>query len=157
MKIRRRASALLVSPKNKLFLFKFAFAFLAHGKSLWVTPGGGVDEGESFAQGLQRELFEELGLDVAVAEPYVFFRKMPFISKSGEKFTSDERYYVVKVPDENVLFGNMSTGERQLTKEGKWWSIDGIRSSSEEFFTDDLDVILKDIISDNLPFTPQEI
>lgn len=51
MKIRRRASALLVSPENRLFLFKFEFAFLDHGKTLWVTPGGGVDEGEPLSKG----------------------------------------------------------------------------------------------------------
>ncbi len=106
---------------------------------------------------MQRELFEELGLDVTISKPHVFFRKMPFTSKSGEEFISDERYYVVKVPDEKVLFKNMSAGERRLTKDSKWWSIDDIRSSCDKFFTDALDVILENIISDNLPVVPQEI
>ena len=157
MKVRRRASALLISPENRLFLFKFEFAFLDHGKSIWVTPGGGIEEGETFEIGLQRELFEELGLDVTIAKPHMYFRKMPFISKSGEEFISDERYYVVKVPDEKVLFENMSAGERRLTKDGKWWSIDDIRSSCEEFFTDDLDMVLEDIFLNKLPVAPQEI
>lgn len=157
MKIRKRSSALLISPENKLFLLKFEFAFLNHGKTLWVIPGGGVEEGETFEQGLQRELYEELGLDIVVAEPHVFFRRMPFTNKSGEEFISDERYFIVKVPDEKAFFDNMSVGETKLTKEGKWWSVDDIRLSDEEFFTDDLDIILEDIISDNLTTTPQEI
>ena len=157
MKTRRRASALLLSPENKLFLFKFEFAFLDHGKTLWVTPGGGVNERETFEQGLQRELFEELGIDITVVGPHVFFREMPFTSKTGEEFVSDERYYIVNITDENVLFDNMSAVERQLTKEGRWWSIDDIRSSSEEFFTDDLDDILEDIINGNLASFPLEI
>lgn len=157
MKIRKRASALLISADNRLFLFKFEFAFLDHGKTFWVTPGGGVNEGESFKQGLRRELYEELGLDVTVTEPYAFFRKMPFTHKSGEEFISDERFFVVKVPDENVIFSNMSAVEKKLTKEGKWWSVDDIRSSSEEFFADDLDSILENILNDNLPLAPREI
>lgn len=157
MKVRRRASALLISPENRLFLFKFEFAFLDHGKTIWVTPGGGVEEGETFETGLQRELFEELGLDVTIAKPHAYSRKMPFTNKSGEEFISDERYYIVKVPDEKVLFENLSADERRLTKDGKWWSIDDIRSSCEEFFTDDLGMILEDIIRDKLSVAPQEI
>lgn len=157
MKIRKRAGALLVSAENRLFLLKFEFAFLGHGKTLWVTPGGGVNEGESFEQGLQRELYEELGLDVPVTEPYVFFRKMPFTHKSGEEILSDERYFVVKVPDENVTFENMSAAERALTKEGRWWSVDDLRSSSEAFFADGLDILLENILSGNLPLSPGEI
>ena len=62
-----------------------------------------------------------------------------------------------KVLDEKLFFDNVSAGERMLTKDGRWWSVDEIRSSSEEFFTVDLDVILEDIINDNLRSTPQEI
>ena len=157
MKIRRRASALLLSPEDRLFLFKFEFAFLEHGKTLWVTPGGGVEEGETYEQGLERELFEELGLRATVKKPHTYFRKMPFKSKSGEEFVSDERYYIVKTENENVLFDHMSAGEKKLTKEGRWWSLYDIHKSHEEFFTPDLESILKDVICGNLPVAPQKI
>ena len=116
-----------------------------------------MEEGETFEQGLQRELLEELGLDVAVTEPHVFLRKRPFTSSGGEEFLSDERYYVVMAPDETVVFDNMSADERALTKEGKWWSVADIRASDEEFFAEDLDAILADILDGNLPVSPQEI
>jgi ADP-ribose pyrophosphatase YjhB (NUDIX family) len=35
-----------------------------HGIEHWVLPGGGLDFGESIESGLQREIHEEMGVDV---------------------------------------------------------------------------------------------
>jgi len=36
---------------------------------LWCAPGGGVERGASLPQNLQREVFEETGLQIAVGAP----------------------------------------------------------------------------------------
>jgi 8-oxo-dGTP diphosphatase len=38
----------------------------AGGRSYWLLPGGGKEEGESAEEGVQRELREETGLEVKV-------------------------------------------------------------------------------------------
>lgn len=36
------------------------------GKEYWVTPGGGVEEGETLEEAVKREVREEIGIDVEV-------------------------------------------------------------------------------------------
>lgn len=63
-------------------------------------PGGGVDRGESFEAAMKRELFEEAGLhvDVADLQPVYTFTKLD--SNSGDVII--RLMYVVKVGDQQV-------------------------------------------------------
>lgn len=61
-------SGFLLNDKNEVLLVKRSDTddFLP---GLWEMPGGGLDFGENPVIGLQRELKEEIGLDVEVDKP----------------------------------------------------------------------------------------
>jgi len=57
--MRRRPSArlLITDPTGRVLLFRFVHQRGAlAGQSYWATPGGAVEEGETFAQAAVREL-----------------------------------------------------------------------------------------------------
>lgn len=157
MKLRKSSRAILLNQENKIFLFKFEFAMLSEHKTLWVTPGGGTENGENFEQALSREMREELGLKIKGGFKWIYYRNKPFKTKSGEEFVSEERYYLVKIEHSNVNFENMTHIEQKLTKEWKWWSIEDIMNSSDTFFTDNLAEKLSKIIAGCIPDKPIEI
>jgi 8-oxo-dGTP diphosphatase len=154
---RRSSRAILMNADNRVFLFKFEFAMLSDHRTLWVAPGGRVEEGESDEKALSRELHEEMGLEIEEDYKCIFYRNKPFITKTGEEFISEERFYLVKINQFDLSMENMTQNERKLTKDWKWWSADEIHNSSETFFVDDLDVYIAGIINGDIPEEPAEI
>src|ERR1700736_3782307 len=59
---RNAAHAILLTPDVEVLLIRLRSP--ATGEFFWVTPGGGLEAGETPEQGLRRELREELGLEL---------------------------------------------------------------------------------------------
>ncbi len=59
---RTSARAIILTKDSKLILIHRKW----RGKEYWVTPGGGVEKGESLQNALVRELQEEVGITISV-------------------------------------------------------------------------------------------
>ncbi|HEX7197698.1 MAG TPA: NUDIX domain-containing protein, partial [Candidatus Limnocylindria bacterium] len=70
LRLRDAARAVILNPAGEVLLVRFEFP----ERSLWACPGGGVEEAESHAQALRRELREEVGLDLERLGPCVWTR-----------------------------------------------------------------------------------
>lgn len=64
---RLAAYAVLVDEDQRILLTWYNG--LGRGEPAWSLPGGGIDFGESIAEGLRREVHEEAGYQVEVGDP----------------------------------------------------------------------------------------
>lgn len=122
MKIRNCSRALIINKENKILLQRFEFPKNNGNKILWVTPGGGLKNNESYEDALLRELYEELGIKIKIYEAPVLILDVP-IDGIKETFISHEVYYLISFRENiDIFLNNMTNNEKNTFKGMKWWS-----------------------------------
>ncbi len=159
MLTRKSSRAIVLNKQNHMFLFRYSFDFFAEKESIWITPGGGLDEGESFEEALKRELFEELGIELSESDstPQIYYRTPLYELSNGEKVQSEERFYLVRLDETEFSYANWTESENKRMTAGKWWSLEEIKQSKETFFSKDILEILERLSRGEIPKEPEEI
>lgn len=145
MRERKAARLLVVSPSAEVLLFKFAHndGPLA-GRNYWATPGGGVEDGETFHAAAIRELREETGIQVdTVAEP-VADRRFSMLLPSGETVVAVEKYFIVHAQSLSLSRAEWTLDEAQVMADHHWWSAQELRATAETVFPEGLVEMLVD-------------
>lgn len=102
-------------------------------KGFWALPGGGLEDNESFEEGLKREIYEETGLINFELKNCVLSRVVYLdIEKGKQPFY--ERYYLVKTSSEEIKIEGLTDYEINVIKEYKWWTIEEIKKTKEVIF-----------------------
>lgn len=129
----RNASRLLVlNPSNQVLLFRFQHKGDAlDGRDYWATPGGGLEEGETFEAAAIRELLEETGLHVDTVGTSVRERSFQMMLPSGESVLAVERYFVVRANSEQLTRDGWTEDEARVMTEHKWWSVAELQQTRE--------------------------
>lgn len=147
--IEREAARLLVlSPEGRVLLLRLE---PEHAKPHWLTPGGGLNEGETFEEAAVRELYEEVGHDDLPIGPCIWLRHIEF-TWEDRRITQDERTYLIRSPDTFEPVVTHPDGE-PITGT-KWFDHEELRALTDTVYPEDIAILLADLLRDGPPPTP---
>lgn len=146
-KDRRTVRVILIGPNEQTLLFEDSDPGI-EGSRWWVTPGGGIDPGETEAGAAVREVAEETGYVLTEDEllgPVA--RRHVLHGYSDQIISQDEAFYLARVADFEVDI-SAHTEEEQLTlKQHRWWGRRELAETDAWIWPAEL-LVLWDLIGD---------
>jgi len=135
---------LLLDGQDRVLLLKWADPARPDRGIWWITPGGGLDDGEGFAEGAVRELFEETGLrlDVTALSDVVLERDID-TEIAGRAYHQHEQFFVARVERHKVDTSGFSELEVACMREHRWWTLPDLDTTSERLSPADLPALLR--------------
>jgi len=132
---RRSGRVLLIDGQQRVLLFCGADPADPERGSFWFTPGGGLDPGETVRAGAARELFEETGLRVDPAElEGPVHEEESLFRFATRSFQQHSTFFVLRVDEHVVDISGFQEIEASSIFEHRWWSLDELRATTDEFF-----------------------
>jgi 8-oxo-dGTP diphosphatase len=146
----RKTSRLLVlDTRQRLLLFQIEH----RSGRFWMTPGGGLEQGETFEEAARRELLEETGLAIDEVGATVWHRDIT-VDWEGERWPIVERYFVVRSEPIEVSNAGWLPYEHDAISATRWWTEDELLASDGNFIPPDLASLVGPLMRGELPHEP---
>jgi 8-oxo-dGTP pyrophosphatase MutT (NUDIX family)/catechol 2,3-dioxygenase-like lactoylglutathione lyase family enzyme len=135
--VREAARVLLLDEDGRVLLIEGSDPAAPELGTWWITPGGGLEAGESAEAAAVREVWEETGLELFSVHGPVHRRSATF-DFDGLRIEQREQYFTARVPHFTATGTALTDLERRATIGMRWWTLDDIRSSQERVFPENL-------------------
>ncbi len=149
---RLAARAVLLDDLGRALLFRI-HAPGDPARVFWITPGGGLEPGETETEALRRELLEETGLAAPEIGPCVWVRDLVF--RWGDRHIRQrESYYLVRCPAFEVDTSRHLEEERTFLQRHRWFTLDELAAWPERLVPAGFADLLAPLLRGDLPRQP---
>jgi 8-oxo-dGTP pyrophosphatase MutT (NUDIX family) len=101
----------------------------------WITPGGGLNDGESIEDGAVREVFEETGLRLSATQlGPVIATRVAYFEFEQRHFRQSESFFAVNVEAFTPEHHGWDEVEQRALLDHRWWSVEELRTTDETFY-----------------------
>jgi 8-oxo-dGTP pyrophosphatase MutT (NUDIX family) len=150
--LRRAARVLLFDEADRVLL---ARCDLPRGR-MWITVGGGVDDGESDEQAARREVAEETGCGAFELGPEIARVRALMQGFHGGPLDSRQRIFVGRCDAFEPDLSGLTDEEIDQQVVVRWWTAAEL-VASDEHFEPDIPTLVAAYLSHGLPATPWEV
>lgn len=130
-KHRETARVILHNPAGRFLLMNTHFESHTGLPPRWITPGGGIDEGETPIIAAVRELREETGLIVDQSVLGELVESVPgyWDWPDGENFHSYvDHFFALRVDEFELDRSGWTDSEHHDVIDMRWWTLDELRA-----------------------------
>ena len=146
---RRAARVVLVNEAGRVLLIEGRDTTTPERGSWWLTPGGGIEAGESAADAAVREVREETGFTIRHSElgDPIWARVAEF-EFEGESFRQHEVWFLTRVHSTAARTASPTEQELRSTLAERWWTVDDLISTTAVIHPPDLGTRLRELLNE---------
>ncbi|KQS22150.1 DNA mismatch repair protein MutT [Frigoribacterium sp. Leaf186] len=142
----RPTSRLLVLDDDDRLLLMKTVAPDTSRFARWITPGGGVDPGETHVEAAVRELHEETGQVVTHVGDVVRVDDFEVPWDDADHTHGHAEFFVVRLPHFEVVDDDWTDDERTDILASRWFTLDELATTDEPVEPADLADLLRQVL-----------
>lgn len=144
-RLRLTSRLVVMDPTGSILMFKTA-APDSSGYSRWITPGGGVDGGETHAEAAVRELWEETGQHLTPHPIPVWTYDFEVNFDQADHNRGHAEYFFVATERFEPVSTYWTTEEHIDVTAWRWWGALELEASQEPFEPAHLPTLIRECL-----------
>jgi ADP-ribose pyrophosphatase YjhB (NUDIX family) len=148
VRVRLAGRVIVLDPEDRVLLFRYDDG--PPNRRHWCTPGGGLNDGEGFAEGARRELAEETGwTDVPLGGEV--YRRTLTMEYADEIVRQHERFFMGRTEPACRELGQDDVLAAMHTSDGiaawRWWTLAELDATDEVIWPSGLAGLVRSLLT----------